>query len=104
MGQYDVYAMPNVSAEGGLWELFGYVNTVNDGIFFPAFFGAFWLIAFIIGTRIATPAKALAFSSFLGMVLSMPLTVLGFLSPKIMYALIIAFAIGIFWTKQENSL
>lgn len=103
MGQYDVYAMPNVSAEGGLHELFMYINNVSGGIFFPTFFGAFWFICFIIGIRISTPAKALTSSCFFGLMLSMPLAVLGLLSPKIMYAFIIGFAGGLFWVKQENS-
>lgn len=104
MGQYDIYSMPNVSAEGGLHELFLYVNQVSEGIFFPIFFGAFWFISFIIGIKMSTPAKALTFSCFLGMVLSMPLVVLGYLSPKIMYAFIVGFAGGIFWVKQDNSI
>lgn len=103
MGAYDIYAMPNTTAEGGLFELFGYVNDVSGGIFFPIFFGAFWFIAFIIGIRMSTPAKALTYSCFLGMILSMPLAVMGYLNPKIMYAFIIGFAGGLFWVKQENS-
>ena len=103
MGQYDIYAMPNVSAEGGLFEMFGYINQVSEGVFFPIFLGAFWFISFLIGIRRATPAKALTFSCFLGLILSMPMAVMGYVSPKIMYAFIVGFAGGLFWAKQEGS-
>ena len=102
MGQYDIYAMPNISAEGGLYDLFGYVNTVSDGIFFPVFLGVIWIVMFLIGVRISSAARALTFSCFMGMILSMPLAVLGLVTPKIMYAFILGLAIGLFWTKQEG--
>lgn len=103
MGQYDIYAMPGNSTEtDGFLGLFGYVNVVSDGIFFPVFTFVAWLIMFIVGTRISSPAKALTFSSFMAMILSMPLAVLGLIAPKIMYLFIILLAGGILWAKQEG--
>lgn len=102
MGQYDIYPMPNISAEGGLYDLFIYINSVSDGIFFPIFMGVIWLVTFIIGIRISSPARSLTFSCFMGMLLSIPLAVLGLITPKVMYAFILGLAIGLFWVKQEN--
>lgn len=103
MGAYDIYASPNITDENGILGLFQYVNSVSDGIFFSIFLGVIWIVTFIIGARISSPAKSLVFSSFIGMILAMILATLGFINPKSMYLLILGLAIGLFWLKQENS-
>lgn len=102
MGQYDIYAMPNTTAEEGLLGLFNYVNEVSNGSFFGVFIGALWLILFIIGMRISSASRALTYSCFIMTILSIPLAILNLLSPTIMYAFIIGLAIGLFWLKQEE--
>jgi len=102
MGEFDIYPKMNITDEGGLLDIFQYVNTVSDGIFFPIMVGVVFFISFIIGIRTTTPARSLTFSCFICMFSSMILSVLELIAPKIMYLFILGFAVGLFWVKQDE--
>jgi len=102
MGVYDIYPTMNITDEGGLLDIFQYVNGVADGLFFPIMVGVMFFISFIIGIRTTTPARSLTFSCFICMVSTMILSVLELVAPKIMYLFILGFAVGLWWVKQEE--
>jgi hypothetical protein len=102
MGQYDIYPSMNITDEGGLLDLFQYINVVSDGIFFTTIVGVMFFISFIIGLRMTTPARSLTFSCFICMVSTMILSVLELVTPKIMYLFILGFAVGLWWVKQDE--
>lgn len=101
------YSYPNSSDTLGIAELFGYVNTSADGMFFPVILLVLWVVSFIIifssgGLNRPAAARGFTFASFLCSVLGIPLSILGFLAPKFMYLPFILFAAGLLWLRLEQ--
>lgn len=112
----DIYAMPNSTDTGGIFELFRYINNIQRigeadpiGLFFPVMLLCIFLISFISlliysYTRGEPSAsRAFAFSSFFCTVLGIMLSTLGFLSQQWMYLTIFMTAIGAVWLILENA-
>ena len=99
----DVYNLPNMNQSNGIFDMFTYVNSVSDGIFFPVMMLVIWIIAFITMLARTSASKALTFTSFFAMVLAIPLSVLGLLAPSYMYLIILMLGIGVFWLILENA-
>jgi len=103
MGEHDIYALPNATNSNGIYEMFGYVNSVSDGIFFPIILLVIWVIVFVTMLAKTTASRALTFTSFFTMILAVPLAILGLLAPSYMYLIILTLAAGVFWMVLENA-
>lgn len=94
------FSVPTVNDTQGFFEIFTWVNnTATDGLFFPIMLLTIWIIAFI-GTITQTKKVSVAwtFSSFIGSILAILLSLMGFLSPNYIYLLVFGVASGILWT------
>ena len=47
MATTDIYAQPNMSDSKGFFELFRYINTTANDLFFPVILLVIWMISFI---------------------------------------------------------
>jgi uncharacterized membrane protein len=95
------YAPANSTDVGGFYELFRYVNTVSGGNFaLLAILLPIWVITFIAVKQYST-SRAWTSASFICMVLGMILSVLGLISSKFAYLMIIFTAVGALWIKLE---
>lgn len=101
------YEYPNSTDTEGIFEFFGYINRITEGLFFPTMLIVVWFVSFIgvfssgLGGRPAG-ARAFAFSSFITAILSILLSIMGFLAPKFMYLTFILVAISVLWLKMEQ--
>jgi len=99
------YQYPNKTDSESLLNLFGYINRQVEGVLFPTILLVIWFVAFIgvfaSGGR-GSASKAFTFASFLNSLLSMPLAITGFLSPKLMFLFFIMTAIGALWIKLDT--
>ena len=103
----DWYAYPNSTDSTGIFEFMRYVNVTADGLFFPVILLVIWFIAFIGvfssgGQGRASASRGFAFASFLISVLSIMLSIMGFLAPKFMYLTFILTGVGALWLKAES--
>ncbi len=97
------FATPTANDTQDLLSIFGFVNTVSDGLFFPIMLLVIWLVGFIGAIAQERPAsRAFIFSSFISTVLGILLALLGFLSITYVYFLILLIAFGIFWIRLEK--
>ena len=95
------YTPANSTDVGGFYELFRYVNTVSGGNFaLLAFMLPLWVITFVAVKQYST-SRAWTTASFICMAVGMILSVLGLLSPKFTYLMIIFTAVGAVWIKLE---
>jgi uncharacterized membrane protein len=99
----NIYSYPNYTeSQEGILTLFTYINTVTDGLFFAIMLLAIFLIIFITSIYRTNTSRALAFSSFLTFVISLPLVVLNLLNSKYIYLIGLIMAIGVFWSILDN--
>ena len=98
MPQY--YPPPNATDTQGFLELATYTNFVTDGLLFPLLLLVIWVVVFV-ATKQFTVSKAFTYSSFIGLILGIPLTILGLVSPRYIYVLGILLATGLVWLKLE---
>lgn len=104
MGTYDIYAMPNITNEDGIFGMFQYVSAVSNHLFFNVFLWVIFLITWMVAGRATMSfSKGLTFAGFIGMISSMILAVLGFVGSKTMYLMIIIMVVGAIWNHLENS-
>lgn len=96
----QVYTPPSNNDTLGIHEIMNYVNTVSDGFFFYALLFAIWIIVFITGKSFSS-SRAFTFASFLCFILSMILTVVDLIAPRVMYLFIFLMAGGVLWMKLE---
>lgn len=104
----DWYIEPTANDTAGIYEFFRYVNNVSSGLFFPVILLVVWIISFITmlfsgSADRPSASKAWVFSSFLTMVLAIPLTVMDLVASKYMYMTILFLGIGVLWLILENA-
>lgn len=86
----------------GMYSFFEYVQKVSDGWFFVMILFAIFIIMFISLKNYSNP-KAFASASFVCMILSIMMGVLGLISSTWMYLCIILVAVSIVWLHIDNS-
>lgn len=96
----QIYAPPSNNDTLGVYEIFKYVNTVSDGIFFVGLAFVIWIIIFV-STKNYSSSRAFTFASFVSFILTLVLTVIDLISPKIMYLFVLLLAGGAMWMKLE---
>lgn len=96
------YPMPTNNDTGGFFEMFSYVNTNADNLFFPVMLLVLWGVIFM-ATKQFTASRAWTIASFVTAVLAIPLAVAQLIAPYYMYLSIILTVIGFVWLKLENS-
>jgi len=87
------------------YYLFKYINdSATGGLFFPVILGMLWVIFFILSLSNGRQAsRAWIFSSFVCVILSILLGIMGFLNPNYIYFLVILLAFGVVWSRFENA-
>ena len=95
------YPMPNAL---NMSDFFAYPNTVTSGLFWPGIIFAFFLIAFM-SMRVGTKNGVEAFmgSSFITLLVSIPLSALGYINPFISVMFLVFTAMGIMIKGNEGS-
>jgi len=85
-------------------DLFTWVNSVTENMFFPMIIIAVWIIIFVkmLFNPSNTAAKSFGASSFMTMILVVFARVLDFVSTGFMSVFIIMTAIGGIWMLIEN--
>jgi len=96
------YTLPIDANVTNIYELFGYVQTVSEGVFFPFILFAIFITTFI-SLKQYENSRAFAGAAFLNLVLSIILSVLNLLSSKFMYISIILVSISAIWLYLENA-
>lgn len=96
------YPMPNASDGNGMLEMYSYANTVSGGIFFPVMLFVIFIVVAFSMMAFTSIGTALIVSSFIGLVLSMILAVLGLIAHKFMYLMMLALAVGVLFKVLEN--
>jgi len=86
----------------GMYSFFEYVQNVSGGWFFLMILFAIFIIIFI-SLKNYSNSKAFAGASFLCMILSIMMRVLGFISNAWMYLCIILVAVSVVWLHIDNS-
>ena len=87
------YAMPNAV---NMSDLFLYPNTITNNMFWPGIVFTFFIVAYMamrLGTR--DGIEAFAGSSFVTMLVSLPLAALGYINPVISIVFLVFAAIGL---------
>lgn len=102
MAATDYYRLPNGTESDGLLNLFLYLNTVSDGIFFPAIFLVIYAVVLIVGFYSTSAGRAFIYASFFTGVIAMPAAVLGLIAPKIMYFFLLSLGIGVLLKTIED--
>lgn len=88
--------------DSGFLGIFELVNSNTEGYFFPVIIMIIWVITFV-ATKQFSSAKAFTYASFLGMILSIILSVIDLMSPRWMYLMIVLTAMGAVWLKFEEA-
>lgn len=96
----NIYTPPTNNDTVGIYEFFSYVNNISEGIFFTMLLFIIFIVVFI-ATKQFTASRALTYSSFVSVILGIPLAVLGLIGPKFMYLFIILLGVGVVWMKLE---
>lgn len=94
------FSVPTVNDTQGFYEMFRFVNNdATGGLFMPIMLLTFWIIAFIGSISETKPAyKAWTFASFIGTMLAILMSLMGFLDAKYIYLLVFLTAAGVAWT------
>ncbi len=98
------FILPNSTDFENLFTIFRFVNnSASEGLFFPIMLLVVWAIAFIGSIAEGRPAnRAFIFSSFVGTILGILLTLMGFLNKGYIYLLILFMAFGVLWAKLTS--
>lgn len=96
------YQYPNSTDSQGIYELFAYINTQSDGIFFPVMLLVIDIIVLVTLLSKTSPAKAFTFAAFMSTIIGMIMAVLDLLSPTYMYLSLVVLGISVFWMSLEN--
>lgn len=96
----QIYTPPTNNDTLGVYEIFRYVNNTSEGYFFMAMTFVIWVIIFVAMKSYST-SRAFTFASFVSFILTMVLSVIGLIAPKITYLFIFLLAGGILWMKLE---
>ena len=100
----DLYPVMNRTNSGDILQLFHYVNTLTDGLFFPVMLLVVWTIQFIgMISQGQGASKAWIYAGFTSSVLAIMLGILAFVSQKWVYLIIISVSLGAFWFKVVNT-
>ena len=102
MVQYPLPTNESYVNVTGMYSFFQYVQEVSDGWFFLMILFALWIIIFI-SLKYYSNAKAFATSSFICMIMSIMMAVLGLISNTWMYLCILLVAVAAVWLHIENS-
>ena len=94
--------MPNATNTEDILAMTLYANDVSGGILAPLLLLAIYIIIFVAMISVSAASVAFLSASFISMVLSIILSVLGLIAPKWMYLLILATAAGVLWRKFEG--
>ena len=101
MASTDYYTQPTGNETNGFYNLFGYINRVSGGIFWPIMLLVLWIITFLAIKQYST-SRAWTFASFFCAILSIPLAVLDYIAPVYMYMCIFLTIVGFVWLKLED--
>ena len=82
---------------------FSWVSETSSGVFFPSVLFGVFIILFMMFRSSQTNGKAFLGASFLCMIFSVMLSVLGWLSPSYMYVAIVLTALGGAWAWLDDS-
>lgn len=96
------YNLPTNESITGMYSLFEYVQKISDGWFFLMILLGIFIIVFI-SLKNYSSSRAFAGASFLCMILSIIMRVLGFIANKWMYLSIILVAVAVVWLHLDNS-
>lgn len=101
------YNTPNINGTDtdNLYNLFKFVNNdTTGGYFMPVILAVIWIVAFIGALSEGRQAsRAFIFSSFVGAILAIILTLIGMLNSQYMYFMFLMVAGGIVWYKLDNA-
>lgn len=97
----QIYAPPNSTDSTGIFELFRYVNTTADSLFFVMLLFIIFVVIFVATKQFSTP-RAFTYASFMSMVLAIPLAVLDLIGSKYMYMFVVLTGVGALWLKLEQ--
>lgn len=97
----QVYTPPNNNDTLGIYEIFRYANNVSEGIFFTAISFVVWIIIFVATKNFST-SRAFTMASFISFILTMVLSVIDLITPRIMYLFLFMTAAGALWIKLES--
>jgi amino acid transporter len=95
--------LPTNESMENMVDLFGYINTASDGLFFFGMLISIFVILFIMLKSGYSNGKAFLGTSFIVMVLGILLTIIGWLDPMYMYMTILMTAIGAVWGYLDNA-
>jgi len=97
----QIYAPPTNNDTLGIYEIFRYTNTLSEGLLSVSFMFLLWIIIFV-ATKNYSTSRAFTMASFVSFILSMVLSVIDLISPKIMYLFLFMLASGVLWMKLES--
>jgi hypothetical protein len=101
---YTYYPVPNATDTKDLLNIFRFVSTATDGLFFPLMILVIWIVQFIAAVSQGKPSsRAWVFASFTATILSILLGILALIEQKWVYLLVIAVSIGAFWIKLATA-
>lgn len=100
------FPVPGVNATSDLEGFFGFVSSASSGSFFPIMILVFWIIAFIGSLASGKEAsKGIIFACFIGIVIALPLSILGWVNITYVYLQILVLGLTTIWIflqQQRN--
>lgn len=96
----QIYTPPTNNDTLGLYEIYKYTNNLSEGILSVSFMFVVWIIVFVATKNFST-SRAFTIASFICFILTMILSVIDLISPKIMYLFLFLLAGGALWIKLE---
>ncbi len=98
------FPVPDVNQTKDLFEVFKFVNSAGEGLFFPLMLFAIWVIAFVGAVVEGRQAsRAWIFANLFTAILAMLLVILNLLNPGYLYLLIFFIALGLVWMQLQNA-
>lgn len=98
------YPILNATNTLNFYELFKFINTGSNGLFFFSMLGVIWMVtfigSFIEGRRAST---AWMWASFFSTIIAIMFTTMGYLSKTFIYLLVLMLAVGAVWSKLAGA-